>query len=128
MKRLIVLVLALGLSGCATFNPFGSVANPVGTQSLAATESAYGVALSAALAYKSLPLCKTGTTISLNNVCARRSVIVQLQNADRYAHAQILVARQFVKNNPTLDASAILTTAQNAVAAFKSAETANGVQ
>ena len=119
-KLLVVSVLALGLGGCA-FNPFASVTNPVSKDTLAKLEAGYGVAASIALGYR--------------NACAKkeippscRPIVVQIQNADNYAHGQILVARNFVRNNPTIDATALILTAQNALTAFQKAETDNGVK
>ena len=114
MKKLLVVVLALGLGGCVNgqlINPFSSFTNPVSKDTLAKVEAGYGAALSVAVAYRNACASK-----SLPPSC--RAIVVQIQNADKYAHAQIVVARNFVKNNPTVDASAVLTTAKQAVDAF----------
>ena len=117
MKKLAVLVLALSLAGCVNgkaINPFASFANPATKDALAKLEAAYGAAASIALAGR--------------NACAKRELppicrtyVVQAQKADLYAYNQIVVARTFVKNNPTVDASVILSTAQDAVSAYQSA-------
>jgi ABC-type uncharacterized transport system substrate-binding protein len=120
-KLLIAALLAVGLAGCAT------IQNPVNTTRLATVESTYGVALSIAVAYRNLPLCKTGTTPSLQNICAKRSVIVRLQSADRDAQIALASARSFVKNNPTLSATSVIGIAQNAVAAFQAIEQNEGI-
>lgn len=120
--RLIALLLVLALAGCATMN------NPISQNSLANIEATYGVALSAANAYRNLPLCKTGTTTSLTNVCARRSIVVKIQSAVTKAQAADLQLRAFVKNNPTLDASSLISALQSAVAFLQSIETSNGVK
>jgi len=115
-KALIVAALAIGLGGCVNgqlVNPFASFTNPVSKDTLAKVESAYGAALSVAVGYRNACANK-----ALPPSC--RAIVVQIQNADKYAHAQILVARAFVKNNPTVDASAVLTTAKQAVDAFTS--------
>jgi ABC-type sugar transport system substrate-binding protein len=121
MKKIIVLSLGLILSACATYQ------NPINTSELATVESAYGVALAVAVGYSRLPLCKTGTTTSLTNTCARRSIVVKLQAADRTAEIALTQARNFVKNNPTLNAISVITAAKAAVGAFQSVEATNGV-
>lgn len=113
-KIVIVLSGAL-LASC------GTVPNPLTQNELATAESGYGVLLAGAVAYKHLPLCKTGTSISLTNVCARRSVIVKLQQADRAVQAALVAAR-----SPTVNAAAMLAL-QAALAQFQQIEVANGI-
>lgn len=110
------LILALALGGCTTFN------NPISLNTLGGMESAYGLALSAAVAYRNLPLCRTGTIATATNVCAQRSIIVKLQNSSKAANVAIHSARDFVVNNPTLDASVLIATAQSALAGFQAVE------
>ena len=126
MKRIIPLLLVLSLGGCVNgqiFNPFASFTNPATKDRLAELEAGYGAAASLALGFRNA--CAAGNLpVSIN--C--KPIVKQIQNADNYAYAQIVVARTFVKNNPTVDASVVLSTAQNAVAAFRQAEAANGVK
>lgn len=120
MKRIIfALLLTLPLAGC--WNPFGSIENPLNKTSLVAVEASYGSALSIASGYKDACARKT-----IPPSC--RSVVKSLQNADNYAYGQIKVARDFIKANPTVDASVVISTAQQAVRAFQDAQTANGVK
>jgi ABC-type uncharacterized transport system substrate-binding protein len=121
-KLLAVAALALALGGCAT------IRNPVDVPQLAAIESAYGIALSLAVAYRDLPLCRTGTSPGLQNVCAKRSVVVRLQRADRDAQIALAAARSFVRANPTLSAASVLAVAQNAVSALQAIETNEGLR
>lgn len=121
MKKLAVIVLAFTLASCAT------VRNPVTQTDLATVEAGYGVALSLAVAYRHLPLCRTGTTASLSNVCARRSVVVKLQQADRSVQTALSGARNFIKNNPTLSAGTFISAAQAALASFQAIEATYGV-
>lgn len=116
MKILAALTLSLSLVGCATFN------NPIGLNQVGGMESAYGLALSAAVAYRNLPLCKTGTVASATNVCAQRSIVVKLQQANKTAFAAITAAHDFARDNPTLDASVIIGTAQRALAGLQAIE------
>jgi hypothetical protein len=120
MKKIIILFTALSLSACATMN------NPVSTTNLYDIESAYYAAEQVALVYMRLPLCKTGTTTSLTNQCGRRSVKVKIQNAARTAQVAIIAARNFVRNNPTINDLTLLTAAQTALTNFQSVLTAQG--
>lgn len=125
MKRLLVSALvALSVSACATLQ------NPINLTRLAQVESAYGIALSLAVGYYQLykiNRCTTTHLESATNICARRSVVVKLQQADRTAQISLQAARKFVNDNPTLDAGALIDAASLAVDAFRQVETANGV-
>lgn len=121
MRRAFIILSAFLIAGCA------AIQNPVNTTQLAQVEASYGVALSIAVGYRSLPLCRTGTRASYQNVCAQRSVILKLQAADRNAQAALLTARSFVHNNPTVSAFTILQTAQDAISNFRAVEAQNGV-
>lgn len=122
MKKWLVIACLPALAAC------GSIQNPINNNDLAAVVSAYGAALSIANGYKSLPLCKTGTTASITNVCARRSVIVTLQQADLKAQVALKAAINFTNANPQLSATSFISAAQTAVGVFQQLETANGVQ
>jgi hypothetical protein len=78
-------------------------------------ENAYGLAVNAANAYKALPLCKTGTTPSATNICAKRSVIVNLQGAMSRARLAVNNAVAFQKAYPTLDVTNVVAAAQTAL-------------
>lgn len=112
-KLLIAAAMALCLGGCANFNPFASFQN-VSTQSLASAEESYGGALAIAVAYRNA--CDQRLIPS-----SCRTIVKSIQIAENYAYGQLKVARDFVKNNPTVDATVIITTAQQAVAAFQAA-------
>lgn len=116
MKKLLIVVLALCLSACA------SIRNPITTNQLAVVESAYGVALSIAVAYHNTRLCKKDELPTFSNVCAQRSVIVKLQSADKNVQIALIRARSFIRDNPTLDAFDVIQAAQIAVDAFKAIE------
>lgn len=112
MKRTIILALCLVLEACTT------VRNPVSNTTLATIESAYGVALAGAVAYRNRPRCTTTALESVSNLCARRSIVLKLQAADRQAQVALGKATIFIRNNPTLDASSVLQAAQGAVDAL----------
>jgi hypothetical protein len=90
-------------------------------------QSAYGIALSGERAYKALPLCLTGTTATVLNPCAQRSVIVRLQAADRQAISAIRQANTFIKTYPTVDASNVIAAASTAVGSLRNILSSAGV-
>lgn len=117
MKWLIGLFAALSLSACATVG--ASIPNPLGAGQLTTIESAYGVALSAAVAYKQLCVNRT-----IPPSC--RTIVVQMQNAAYKAQGAIVAARGVAKN-PTLNAISAIAAAQQALADFQAVQNANGV-
>lgn len=119
MRKLVaatVLVFGLALAGCQTVAlPSLNLNTAVALNTVYGIENAYGVAVNAANAYKALPLCRTGTTPSATNICARRSVIERLQAAMLKAHLAVnnLVALQ--KAYPSVDITNALAAAQSAL-------------
>jgi len=118
MKRFLVIgLLVFSLGACAT------VKNPITSSQLATIESSYGVVLSGAVAYRNRPRCTKTALESVSNICARRSIVVRMQQADAAAQVALGRARAFVRDNPTLDASSLLQAAQDAVAVFAQIQT-----
>lgn len=106
-KVLLALVLSFALTAC------GTISNPFTAPTLAAVEESYGVALALSVSY--------------HDDCAKRlippscrTVVPVMQAYGARAQAAVLMARSFVKNNPTLDATSILTLATDAISKFKS--------
>ena len=115
MKKIGVLLIALLLSACATIN------NPLTVNRLAALESAYGVVLSAAVAYRNS--CARG---ALPRSC--RAITVELQKAGGIAQTRGVSLRAFVRQNPTLDAGSLLIAAESAVDTFQQVALVYGVK
>lgn len=116
--KAVILAFAIFLGGCGHL---GGIPNPVGPNTLAATESAYGIALSAAVGYR--------------NACARRviaatcrPIVARLQQVGRVAQVNVLAARRFIRENPTLDASSLIAAASASVQAFRDVQIQYGVQ
>lgn len=135
MRLIVTLALALLVAGCGTKSVFqggtsltAPIAVPAGPESLATVESTYGAVLAAAVNYRRLGLCRSGQTESMANVCARRDVVVALQNADRKAHAAVVAARNFVRNNPTISAVGAVGAAMQAVTDFQTVAATYGVK
>ncbi len=129
MRKIIAIAFALSLGACATlpdgtkvFLPTASVKNPVLPASLYDVKATYAIAQAGAVAYidryRQGHRCTTTALESPTNICSRRSIVVKLQNADRVAQIALGRADAFIRDNPTIDASAVMYAAQSAVAAF----------
>lgn len=110
-----VLFVGLALAGCQTVLPSLNLNNAVALNTVYGLENAYGIAVNAANAYKALPLCKTGTTPSATNICAKRSVIVNLQAAVSRARVAVNNVVNFQKTYPTVDITNVISAAQTAL-------------
>jgi hypothetical protein len=117
-KILAIAILGLSLAGCSSL-PTLNIAGSVNLNTLEGVVSAYGILLNQEILVKAQPLCKTGTTPSITNLCVKRSTIVRLQNADKTANATINQAALFVKNNPTVDPSQYISAASQAVTSLQ---------
>lgn len=124
ISRLVAIVVAVSfLAGCQ------STKNPVSQKNIFEVEAGYDATfLVPASAYSRLPLCAAGTTISASNVCASKSVLGKLQQADRNVQASFTAARNYVTAHPTLDASAYLTAAILAVSAAEALAVQNNIR
>jgi hypothetical protein len=121
MKRLILIaVIGLSLAGCAGSLPTLNLQNQVNLNTEAGIVSGYGLAVNAENALKAQPLCKTGTTTSISNICVKRSLIVRLQNADKVANAAVNQLVAFTQANPTVSPSNYISAAQAAILAVQS--------
>ena len=112
-KFAIVLVAALGVSGCAT--------NPVSREVLVATESAFGASLSAFNGYRDL--------------CARRvipqtcrTVVQGIQPKIAYAYNALRTARTIYMQGNTVFLPTAMAAAQSAVADLRAATSGLGAK
>jgi hypothetical protein len=118
MKRILaILFVGILVSGC-TYRD-----NPISRNEVAVIMSGYGVALSAAVAYRNLPLCVKGGT----KVCARRSVVVKLQEADKKVQIALIETSNFVKNYPQLSPAAYIEAAKSSIRVFQKVLVDNGI-
>lgn len=139
MKKLfspIAALVALSLlTGCQTggrfsdfTNLFVSVKNPVSTDDFYWAKAAYdGVALAVAN-YRELPLCKKSNPFKLNNICAKRSTLVELQKLDLKAYNALVTADTYIKENQTLNLASAISAAKLAVQAYKDYAASKGLQ
>jgi hypothetical protein len=128
-KIIIALTLSLALAGCVKgpggtniFLPTASVTNPLGPTSLYDLKSTYAIAQAGAdlyvQRYRDGFRCTKTKLESVSNLCSRRSIVIKMQNADRSAGIAIGKVEVFIRDNPTIDASSLLSAAQSAVTAF----------
>ena len=126
-KIIIALTLSLSLAGCVTNSDgtvtiFPVVKNPVTPLSLYDIKSTYAIAAAGADSYiqryRDGHRCTKTNLESATNICSRRSIVLKLQNADRIAQIAIGRADAFIRDNPTIDATSVISAAQSAVAAF----------
>jgi len=110
-------VIALALGGCNL--PTLSIGNQMSMNTLEGVVSTYGLILNAENTYKALPLCKTGSTPSPTNICAKRSIINRLIAADKTANTAVNQAVGFVKANPKIDPTQYLSAASAAIKALE---------
>lgn len=114
MKRSFLIILSvLFLAGCST------IQNPVNNNALASAISTYGILDSAVIAYRSLPRCTKTNNFSIENICYKRSVLVQAQAYDKAANVAINNAVEYKRAYPTLDPTAYISAATLAVTTFK---------
>jgi hypothetical protein len=131
-----VLALAVMLSGCAT--QFGqragaivsavttTVNNPVGNTDIYRIKNAYAAALELAVQYRSYCWSAPYATLMADPVAKpvcqhRRAVVRAVQKGKANAHAAIVAAQNFVRDNPTLNAATAIGAAWTAVTDFQNA-------
>lgn len=118
LRRLFVLpwlaAAALSLAACGSL-PTVNLTNQVNLNTLDGVVAGYNIVLNAETALKQTPLCKTGTSPSLTNVCVKRSLIVRLQEKDRLANLAVNTAVAFVANHPSVSPTEYISAARDAL-------------
>lgn len=121
MKRIAVLILALSLAGCAGAKQLFDVAangvvNPVTATSLYEAELVFDATIK--------------TFVELRGLCANRTLpsscrtyVIKGQKLVRNAAAADIAARNFVANNPTLDATNVIGAFTGILSDFKTTVT-----
>lgn len=99
MKRILVLSLLFTLGACV--NPLASVKNPVSTTNLYEAELVFDASLKTFNELKGLCANRTLPPACRTYVVKGQGLIVKAAAAD-------VAARNFVKNNPTLDATNVI--------------------
>jgi len=134
MKRILVALVALSiLTGCSTArfteftNTFVAVKNPISTDDFYLAKTAYAALALPVANYRELPLCKKSKPFALTNICAKRSVIVKLQEFDAKAYDALATAETYIARNQTLNLNSVISAAKIAVNAYKKYAIDNGV-
>lgn len=131
MKRLfIILAVTLSLGGCANLGKVAEfvttgITNPVGAVNIYQAKNVYASALEIAAGYREYCWSRAYAALMADPVAKpicqnRRPIMRTIQDADNKAFAAIQRAENFVRNNPTLNASAVINEALAAVSAFQS--------
>lgn len=140
MKRFslipILCAVAIALGGCAALDPGGksifaggtsivaAITNPVAPVNIYQAKLVYADTLELANGYREYCYSKPYASLMIDPVAgpvckSRRQVILKMQAADDKAYAAIKSADNFVKNNPTLDATSAIKAAIAAVTDFQ---------
>lgn len=133
LKRLLIVpLLLLGLAGCAG-TPAGNfirvatstVVNPVSTTDIYRANNVYAATLEIANAYRKYCWSKPYAVLMQDPIAKpvcqnRRPVVRDIQAADDKAFLAIQTATRFVRDNPTLNASSVISAMWSAVNAYQS--------
>ena len=134
----LLLAMAITLGACAHGTAGGSifsgtnlsVQNPITNARLVDIEAAYGIALAAGKAYvdnyRKGNKCTRSNPESLQHLCSRRSIVLQIQAAVRKADIALANAKGFIQRNPTLDPTSVLDAAQTAVGTLQAINAQSG--
>lgn len=100
MKRIAILVLALSVSACAS-GGLPSVKNPISNVNLYEAELVFDAAIKSFVELRGLCVNRTLPPACRTYVRAGQSIVTKAAAAD-------IAARNFVANNPTLDATNVI--------------------
>ena len=106
------------------------IQNPVTTGNIQDIENGYGIALAGAVAYRELydtNPCTRSRPFSASNICAKRSVVNQLLDAQHKVRSALDQAYGFIRANPTLNAASYIQAAQTAFNIFLTVKSKNGI-
>lgn len=121
MKKFLAIALIGALASCGTV-----LKNPLQPSLVYNLENAYGVAQASAITYTKLPRCSTIQPI----ICSKAIAVVELASYDKKAKIALGALQSFVRNPqnyPGLTYASLLSAAQQAISAFQTIETTNGV-
>jgi len=118
MRKLLIIPLLFVLTACA-----GQIPNPFSTKNIYQTKLVYAATETAADKWRSYcwarPYAVLVSDPVAKPICSnRRPVARAIAKASRYAGDAIAKAQSFIAANPTLDASSLISAADQAVAAF----------
>lgn len=133
---LAAVIAATPLGGCAALDRLSGgrldlltvgITNPIGTDQQYEIEGAVTVARRAAVEYFRLPQCRKTQAATLEVPCAKRSIKVQIQQADQKLEIVLKAYRKFVKDNPTITPTGAITAVWDVLGQLRASINAAGV-
>jgi len=134
MKRIFASLIALSLlTGCAPefrerISAFTSIQNPISNNDFQWAKLSYASLALAVANYRELPLCKKSNPFQLSNICAKRSILVKLQEYDIKAYDALMTAENYIQSNQTLNLASVISAARLAVSTYKDYAASKGIQ
>jgi len=128
-----VLAITLILGGCAGTKlgdliqtATTTIVNPVDSVDIYRLKNTYAVTLQIAVDWRAYCYSKPYAVLMAGSISKpicqnRRNTVRTIQLAKTKAHSAVLDAQNFVTQNPTINASSVITAAWNAVTNFKNA-------
>ena len=132
MKKLAVILFLL-LPACTTQQSgvvgqilTGTLVNPISSANIYELKNVYAIAAQSAVSYRRYCYARPYAVLMADPIakplCAnRRDVVRKIQQYKNTAFAAVVAAANFVKANPTLDASVLINTAWSSVTALQNA-------
>lgn len=114
----VMLALALPLAACDGL-PTINIQNQVNLNTTQGVVAGYGILANQLELMKQQPLCKTGTTPSLANICVPRSTLVRLQAGMVIAQKAMNAVVAFEAANPTVSPAGYISAASSALLAVQ---------
>lgn len=133
MKKILIILIAFGLSGCATngtLNTIATVANnfTVTQSNLDGARNSYdGTALATLSAYSRLPRCSKGTGFTINNPCHTKNLLVRMRNADHQVELAFAKTQDQITSGDNTGTIAAWNSLQIAIAVIKKIISDNGI-
>lgn len=132
MKKILIILMAISLAGCAGPNPFTVISAASGytiTQNeLDGARNSYdGTFLATLKSYAVLPRCLKGTGFSLTNRCHDRTLLKKMRNADSAVATAFNSTQDQLTSGNNSGALAAYMTLQTAIAAAKKILTDNNL-
>ncbi|HUC63444.1 MAG TPA: hypothetical protein VMF53_15970 [Alphaproteobacteria bacterium] len=128
-KSALALVIAGGLAAALTLGLSACAAPETPQQTVFDMRAAYDAAVLVPMThYAALPTCATGVSATAAAPCKSASVLASLVKADTSAKAALDAAEDMVRNQPTLDATAAIAAATDAISAAEAIVTTYNIQ
>lgn len=132
MKKLVVILFLL-LPACTTQQSgvvgqilTGTLINPISQTNIYELKNVYAIAAQSAVSYRGYCYARPYATLMADPIAGpickdRRAIVRTIQKYKNTAFAAVVAAANFVKANPTLDATVLINTAWSSVTALQNA-------